>query len=330
MDNGYYDYNNGYFHNTVHEQNLNSKKKIKSHSTRVGLCVLFFLHAPLFSGFLLGITGKYDAYSENLSLQYCIEMVLMVFFLFLPFFLLYITTDKKDKGRIAASLEKPKTPLLFILSIPMGLMLCFAGDYASGVISSLFEEIGITLTSVPEYEIPTSGVPLFLFAFSTIVPPAIIEEFALRSVAMQPLRKYGDKFAIVMTALVFGLMHRNAVQGIFAFIAGLVFGYIAVAANSVWPAIIVHALNNGFSVLLNVLSETNEEALNKIYALIVSIVMVTGIFSTALFFFFAKRNRLRNPSPSLPVKEKTKSFLLNIPMIISMIIMVVYTIFGDL
>lgn len=330
MNGGFYDFNGGYNYAAAYEQNLISKKKIKSHSTRVGLCVLFFLHAPLLAGLIMGATGTYDAYSESLSLQYCIEMILMVFFLFVPFFLLYVTTDKKDKGRIAASLEKPKSPLLFILSVPMGLMLCFAGDYVSSIVSSLFAEIGITLTSVPEYEIPTKGVPLFLFAFSTIVPPAVIEEFALRSVAMQPLRKYGDRFAIVMTALVFGLMHRNAVQGIFAFIAGLVFGYIAVATNSVWPAVIVHAVNNSFSVLISVLNETMGDAVNQVYSLIVSVVMVAGIFATALFFFFAKRNKLKNPLPSLPVKEKVKSFLLNIPMIISMIIMAVYTIFGDL
>lgn len=330
MNDGFYDYNSSFNYRAVREQNIRNKKKIRSHSTRIGLCVLLFLQAPLFLGFIIGVTGMYNAYSENLALQYCIEMIMMVFFLFLPFFTFYITMDKKDKGRITASLEKPKTPLLFVLTIPMGLMLCFVGDYVSSIVASLFESIGITLTSVPDYEIPTNGVPLFLFAFSTIVPPAIIEEFALRSVAMQPLRKYGDRFAIVMTALVFGLMHRNAVQGIFAFIAGMVFGYIAVAANSVWPAIIVHALNNSFSVILNILNETNEEIAGMVYAVTVTIVMIVGILSAIILFVYPKRNKLKNPAPTLTVKEKAASFLLNIPMIISMIIMVVYTIFGDL
>lgn len=305
------------------------KKNIRKHSIRIGACILLFLTAPLFLSLGLGITGLFTKYSESLILQYCIEMFLMVAFLFVPFFAVYLFADKSSKKSILLSLEKPTSPTLFLLSIPFGLMLCFAGDYVSSVISTVFESIGITLTSVPEYEIPTSGPELFLFAFSTIVPPAIIEEFALRSVTMQPLRKYGDIWAIVMTALVFGLMHRNAVQGIFAFIAGVVFGYITVATNSIWPAVIVHALNNGFSVLLNVLMEINEETANNVYALIMSIVLVSGILSAVLFFVIGERNKPKNNIPFLPLKEKCKSFFINIPMVISFIAMILYTVFGD-
>lgn len=331
MDEHFYNMNSVFpFENNFHAQNIKSKKNIKNHAVRIGACILIFLLVPYALGAILGVTGLFDIYSENLSFQYCVEMFLMIAFLFFPFFCVYFVSPKQDKEKIALSLEKPESPLLFALAIPIGLMLCFAGDYISSVIATLFEQIGITLTSVPDFEVPTEGTDLFLFAFSTIVPPAIIEEFALRSVTMQPLRKYGDKFAIIMTALVFGLMHRNAVQGIFAFIAGIVFGYIAIATNSVWPAVIVHALNNSFSVLLSVLNETNEETANKIYALVVSIVLVTGIFSAAIFFIFGKRNKLRNPMPTLPVKEKVRAFLLNIPMVISVIIMILYTLFGDL
>lgn len=321
---------NGYFYQNDYRQAItNHKKNIRRHSVRIGICILLFLSAPLFLSVGLSLTGLFEKYSESLILQYCTEMFLMVLFLFIPFFAVYLSTDKSSKKAILLSLEKPVSPTLFLLSIPFGLMLCFAGDYVSSVISSLFEAVGITLTSLPDFEIPTSGTELFLFAFSTIVPPAIIEEFALRSVTMQPLRKYGDLFAIVMTALVFGLMHRNAVQGIFAFIAGAVFGYITVATNSVWPAVIVHALNNGFSVLLNVLMEINEEQANRVYALVVSIVMVTGILSAVLFFVIGERNKPKNKMPFLPLKEKCSSFFINIPMIIAFIIMILYTVFGD-
>ncbi len=307
-----------------------SKKDIRRHAIRIGLCILIFLSAPYVFSICLQFTGLYNRYAEDFALQYCSEMLLMVVFLFIPFFAVYLFSSKKDKKAIALSLEKPKSGLTFLLAIPFGLMLCFAGDYISSVIASIFESIGITLTSVPDYEVPTSGKDLFLYAFATVVPPAIIEEFTLRAVAMQPLRKYGDKFAIIMTALVFGLMHRNAVQGIFAFIAGLVFGYIAVSADSIWPAVVVHALNNGFSVLLSVMTQTNEDAANEIYALVISVVLVSGVLSAILFFVIGKRKKLSNTTPWLPLKEKASSFFFNIPMIISLIIMILYTIFGDL
>lgn len=310
---------------------LENKKTIRKHANRVGVGVLCFLAAPLVLSLGLGITGLYDFYFEDFSFQYCVEMILMVFFLFLPFLLIYCMGNKEEKETVLLSLEKPSFTGVFLLTIPFGLMLCIAGDYISSWISTLFEMVGITLTSVPDYDVPTSGGALFLFAFSTIVPPAIIEEFAMRCVTMQPLRKYGDKFAIVMTALVFGLMHRNAVQGIFAFIAGLVFGYIAVIADSVWPSVIVHALNNAFAVVINVMNETNPELANVVYMVVLSVVAVSGLLSTVLLVFATKKNfRMKNPTPKFPVKSKLSSFLLSIPMMISIIIMLIYTIFGDL
>ena len=331
MNNGFY-----YQNDIANERNnffrlvSQSKKEIRRHAIRIGICILIFLSAPYVFGTVLQLTGLYNRYLEDFAFQYAAEMLLTVTFLFVPFLIVYAAASKKDKTLITLCLEKPQSSLTFLLAIPFGLMLCFTGDYLSTIIASMFESIGITLTDVPDYEIPTSGKGLFLYAFATIVPPAIIEEFTMRSVAMQPLRKYGDKFAIVMTALVFGLMHRNAVQGIFAFIAGLVFGFIVISTNSVWPAVIVHALNNGFSVLLSVLNETNEEAANKIYALVVSVVLVSGLFSAIIFRVMAKRTKLSNPVPRLPLKEKCSSFFFNVPMIISFIIMILYTVFGDL
>ena len=167
MNGDFYNYGTGYpYGENFYHQNEMYKKSIRKHSTRIGVCVLLFLLAPYCLGLGLGITGLYEEYSENLSLQYCVEMFLMVFFLFLPFFTIYLFFDKKDKNLVSLSLEKPASPLLFWLSIPFGLMLCFAGDYVSSVIATFFESIGITLTSVHEYEIPTSGSALFLFAFS--------------------------------------------------------------------------------------------------------------------------------------------------------------------
>lgn len=331
MDNNFYNFNNGfpYFDNSyqiIHQAKIN----IKKHSIRVGICILVFLASPYILGTLLQLFGLYNNYLENSIFQYSVEMLLIVAMLFLPFFIVYITASNKDKASIENCFEKPKSRALTLSATGFGLMLCFAGDYISTWISAIFESIGITLTTTAEVEIPTSGAPLFMFAFSTIVVPAVIEEFTMRAVTMQPLRKYGDKFAIVMTALVFGLMHRNAVQGIFAFIAGAVFGYIAVATNSVWTAVIVHALNNGFYVLINVMNELNPDLTNKVYPLCTAIIFVVGIICAVPFSLSQERHRLKN-TPTLPtLKQKTSAFILNLPMVVALIWMLIYTLFGDL
>ncbi len=322
-----------YYYDPRYEQQMMisaQKKSIKSLSVKIGICILTFLFSPYIASFLLSVTGTYNLYLSNLNFQYSVDLLLNVLALFVPFFIVYRKTDKHNRALIEESFEKPKSFLLSLSAVFFGLMLCFAGDYISYFISVIFEGFGITLTTTPEQVVPTSGSELFLFAFSIIIPPAIIEEFTMRAVTMQPLRKYGEVFAIITTAAVFGLMHRNAVQGIFAFIAGLVFGFITVSTNSVWPAVIVHALNNGFSVLTNVLNETDTDFAETFYSVAVAVIFILGLIFAVPFFMNSKRIKIKNMPMPLSTKEKLKSFFLNVPMVISILIMLFYTIFGDL
>ena len=74
----------------------------------------------------------------------------------------------------------------------------------------------------------------------TAIVPAVFEEFAFRGVVLNKLRKFGDSYAIIMSAVLFGLMHGNLSQIPFAFILGLVIGFIAVKTNSIIPGILIH------------------------------------------------------------------------------------------
>lgn len=62
----------------------------------------------------------------------------------------------------------------------------------------------------------------------TAIVPAICEEFAMRCCCVQLLRKYGNGFAVLSISIVFGLLHGNVIQFVFAFLVGLILGYITV------------------------------------------------------------------------------------------------------
>ncbi len=332
MQNNFYNANQYNFNNGMpifnnYQITQKAKSELKKHSLYVGICILVFLSAPYILGFTLNIFGIYDLYLNNTAFQYAIELLYSVIFLFLPFFLIYKTNSSENKKTIEDSFEKPQSPGLFFTAIGFGLMLCFCGDFISTCVSAFFENLGITLTTTAEIPIPTSGAPLFLFTLSTAILPAAVEEFAMRAVVMQPMRKYGDNFAIIMTALVFGLMHRNAVQGIFAFIAGVVFGYITVATKSVWTAVVIHSLNNGIYVVFNVVNESNPVLFEKIYPIFLTAVFVIGLGCSVPFLMSSKRLKLKK-SPTIPrTKDKLKFFLFTIPMIISIVWMLIYTLF---
>lgn len=77
-----------------------------------------------------------------------------------------------------------------------------------------------------------------------------IEELLFRGAILQSLRNsgYTPQRAIILSALAFGLIHINPAQVVFAFLIGLVLGWITWKTNSLYPAIIGHALNNSLGV----------------------------------------------------------------------------------
>nr|BAL59181.1 hypothetical protein HGMM_OP3C336 [Candidatus Acetothermum autotrophicum] len=49
---------------------------------------------------------------------------------------------------------------------------------------------------------------------------------------------------MVVTALFFGVIHLDIVQGVLAFVIGLYLGYLTVRSGSIFPAIVAHGVNN--------------------------------------------------------------------------------------
>lgn len=83
------------------------------------------------------------------------------------------------------------------------------------------------------------------------------EEFLFRGVVFHYCKKAVEDMnhktaafwiANIVQAFFFGFMHLNLVQGTYAFVAGLVLGYLAYRFKSILPGILVHMLNNGISV----------------------------------------------------------------------------------
>lgn len=81
------------------------------------------------------------------------------------------------------------------------------------------------------------------------VAPALGEELLFRGLLQGALlRRVGAALAIPLAAAAFGAFHLDLVHGSVAFVLGLYLGLVAWRAGSVRPAIVGHALNNGFAV----------------------------------------------------------------------------------
>lgn len=97
--------------------------------------------------------------------------------------------------------------------------------------------------------------PLGVLSVAVIGPVA--EELTFRGGLMGGLMRngYSARTAIIASALVFGIIHANPVQIVFAGIVGLLLGWAYWRTGSLLPSILMHVANNSFSVLMYYISE---------------------------------------------------------------------------
>lgn len=79
--------------------------------------------------------------------------------------------------------------------------------------------------------------------FAGVLAP-IFEEWIFRKEIISRLRRYGEKTAIVFSALAFALFHLNIYQFFYAFGLGLIFGYVYTRTSRLWYVIVMHMFIN--------------------------------------------------------------------------------------
>lgn len=147
---------------------------------------------------------------------------------------------------------------LFRLRLPGGTAL------AAGVLLSLGAwvwalEIGI-LTELwwpmPEFvakvfeELFSTADPISSFLLLVVIPP-VVEEFLCRGVVLRAmLARWNPVWAIVTSALIFGAIHLNPWQFVYATWIGLVIGWAYLRTRSLGLCMLMHAVNNAASWLL--------------------------------------------------------------------------------
>ena len=124
----------------------------------------------------------------------------------------------------------------FAVSIPI----MYVGNFV-GIALALLLTAGKAENRVSD--IVASGDLWETILFVVIIAP-IMEEWLFRKQILGRLRVYGEKRAIVFSALVFALFHMNIFQFFYAFGLGLVFGYMYVRTSKLRYSILLHMLVN--------------------------------------------------------------------------------------
>ena len=134
-----------------------------------------------------------------------------------------------------------------LVSIALGVVVFFLNVYVSSFFNSLIEFFGYHPSSSGEQI--TSWGTFFLSVFSTAILPAICEESLHRGLYIKGVSDRGILRSILLSGLLFGLLHMNIEQFFYATLIGFFLGYLSWGCNSIYPCMIVHFMNNFLSVL---------------------------------------------------------------------------------
>lgn len=110
----------------------------------------------------------------------------------------------------------------------------------------------------------SSEVPYPVALLCAAILPAFFEELNFRGVVYNTYRKVNPFGAILMSGLLFGLLHGNLNQLTYTVFLGVIFALIVEATDSIFSTMIVHCLVNGFSTTMLYLLPKAVEYLNNL------------------------------------------------------------------
>jgi len=171
----------------------------------------------------------------------------------LPFTILLIL----NRGKVAEPMKsmRYKVPrngrVCFLVSIGMVLLITPFTMAFSAITNLFFRVVGYKRSQYVGTIYLGVG-DLWLALLLTAILPAIFEEFSHRGLLLSGLQNRGSEMsAVILSAVMFGLMHMNPGQMVFAVFGGLVFGVAVVKCDSIIPAMCAHFGNNAISVILD-------------------------------------------------------------------------------
>ena len=191
---------------------------------------------------------------KNPDFNYLVNGFFSLMFFSLPF-VLVAKSLKTPLNKIVAFGKCKFSKALSATMLGFGVIAVsqYASAYFIVILESLMGEK--VVNPMPEYG--TGGASFIINLVCVGLIPAIMEEFAFRGVILGVTRKYtSDGFAIIVNAVLFSMLHGNLNQIPFTLALGFFLAYITVYTGTVVPAMVVHGVNNGLSVVISTLSQT--------------------------------------------------------------------------
>ena len=335
MNNFYGGYDRVFFETP--DERIAKQKRQRRLFSRTFLSLFIYVIISQFAGFAVYASArvilppdKYLAFTESAIWSLLISSLVQYLIAFPVLLLTLIGTDR--------AVKKEKTKLSFddfVLFLFIGEALMFAGNLIGTSLNGMVENL---TGKLPENGIANiiSETPSWLILVLAVIIGPIVEELIFRKIMIDRLSIYGDRAAIIFSAVAFGLMHGNLYQFFYAALLGALLGYVYTLTHNVRYTVYMHMIIN---FLGSVVALPVEKAMERLTELMESAangqeVNITELFSSATitaaysaiqygmiaggiiaFIYFLKKGRLKINNEKeifLPDKEIYKNGIVNV------------------
>jgi len=171
------------------------------------------------------------------------------------------------------------------------------------------------------------GALMLVFLMVVIAP--VFEEIWVRGIMYDALKPFGCGIAIVISSVIFGLMHGSFQMLFYTTALGFALGYIRYATGSIFVPTILHFIINsvaaGLLLLSSLVEITNDgnrllNSIFNIYVLAVLVLIVVGVVTFFKRIPTIRKYRVENAWAEISPGKKAALFFASVPVIIMLVL----------
>lgn len=252
-----------YFNNDFNTDQQSPKpqvdlKKAKKVFSKIGLALCMMILVVYVTQIAISVVLvllKQESFLETSTGMWLTSIIPMYVFAF-PAGLLMLRKTPHN-----APEKKEITAGSFIAYVCIAFFLMNIGNYI-GVFLSMFLSQGTAENALDTFAMDTS--PLKILVMVILAP--LLEEYIFRKQIIDRTKIYGEKTAVILSGLLFGLFHTNMFQFFYAFFVGVLFAYVYVRTGRLRYPVLIHGIINfcGSVIAPYIISKLDMDAIEKI------------------------------------------------------------------
>lgn len=221
--------------------------------------------------------------------------------------LFFIYSKRQKIDFIKASGIKKKTNYINIaLCIILGIGLVYFTAPIINIVSYLISLTGIDIQT--GIDMPLTGIGDLVLALLMIaLLPAISEELIYRGIIFNGLKKWGKWPAILLSALLFCLMHGAVEQFTYTFILGIVLGYLMWETGALWLCMLVHFVNNAVVLISMYVAPASALLAPSLVDILLAFGMLALSIGLVILVFFIMKKLKKKESPEMTLSSSEQN-----------------------